>query len=229
MNYKRLHKQLIERARSEKRSKGPDVYYEEHHIKPRCLGGSEDESNKVLLTAREHFLIHWILTRIYPKNFSLIYALNMFAQSCSKNKGGRSRLYEYARRKYIWALKNNEERKQKNSITVSSMTWLRKGDDCIRVRPEELAAKLAEGYKRGRPYFVRGPHSAETIQKMSAGNTGKKKSRKARRAISKRNKQKRWISKDGDSKFVNNKDVPKFLKQGWTRSRTNYDGKYTNA
>ena len=40
MNYHRIHDQIIERAKSENRQKGGDVYYEQHHIIPRCMGGN---------------------------------------------------------------------------------------------------------------------------------------------------------------------------------------------
>ena len=40
---------------------------EEHHIIPRCLGGSDDKSNLVKLTAKEHFICHLLLTKIYKK------------------------------------------------------------------------------------------------------------------------------------------------------------------
>ena len=42
-----------------------DVYTEEHHIVPRSEGGTDALENLVALTAREHFLAHWLLFRIY--------------------------------------------------------------------------------------------------------------------------------------------------------------------
>ena len=36
-----------------------DGYTENHHIIPKCLGGSNLEENLVNLTAREHFVCHW--------------------------------------------------------------------------------------------------------------------------------------------------------------------------
>jgi len=60
--YKIWHDQLIERARLRKPL---GCYSERHHIRPRSLGGSDDPYNLVDLTYREHFLIHWILTKIY--------------------------------------------------------------------------------------------------------------------------------------------------------------------
>lgn len=39
-------------------------YYEKHHINPKSLGGNNDKENLVHLTAREHFLCHWLLTKM---------------------------------------------------------------------------------------------------------------------------------------------------------------------
>ena len=40
-------------------------YYENHHILPKSLGGSNDKTNLVKLTAREHFICHWLLVKMY--------------------------------------------------------------------------------------------------------------------------------------------------------------------
>ena len=40
-------------------------YVEKHHILPRSMGGTNAPSNLVIFTAREHFLAHWLLYRIY--------------------------------------------------------------------------------------------------------------------------------------------------------------------
>lgn len=42
----------------------PKCYTEVHHIKPKSLGGGNEEANLVRLTYREHFLAHWLLTKI---------------------------------------------------------------------------------------------------------------------------------------------------------------------
>lgn len=38
--------------------------YEQHHIIPRSLGGTDDPDNIVRLTAREHIIAHWALTKM---------------------------------------------------------------------------------------------------------------------------------------------------------------------
>lgn len=72
--YQRWHDQIINRARGRKL----DCYKERHHIVPKSCGGGDDPANLVDLTYREHFLIHWLLTKIYyRKNRSkLIFALH---------------------------------------------------------------------------------------------------------------------------------------------------------
>lgn len=81
MHYQQIYNNLIHKARSKQRAKGKDVYYEAHHIIPRCLGGEGEtkqwttHSNIVLLTAREHFVAHRLLCRMYPDNRLLAHAL----------------------------------------------------------------------------------------------------------------------------------------------------------
>jgi hypothetical protein len=58
-------------------------YTEKHHIVPQSLGGSNDKNNLVNLTAREHFICHWLLTKIYAgeAKAKMIYALNGMKRS----------------------------------------------------------------------------------------------------------------------------------------------------
>lgn len=76
MNYQKIYDQIIDRAR------GRDLqgYKEKHHVMPKCIGGSNEAGNIVQLTAREHFLCHWMLCRVYPSNRKLAKAFNMMCQ-----------------------------------------------------------------------------------------------------------------------------------------------------
>lgn len=55
------------------------VYYEMHHIIPRSLGGDNRVDNLVLLTPKEHFICHLLLTKMVPEEHRLkmVYALNI--------------------------------------------------------------------------------------------------------------------------------------------------------
>lgn len=92
--YQRWHDQIIRRAKARKAGD------ERHHIKPRCIGGSNSERNLVKLTYREHFLIHWLLTKIVGK---YIKAKMGFALHNLTRKSNGARIvagwqYEVARR-----------------------------------------------------------------------------------------------------------------------------------
>lgn len=92
MNYEKHYEQLIERAKN----RNLDCYTEKHHIVPRCMGGNDDYSNIVKLTAREHFIAHILLVKIHPKHYGLIKAVNMM---CLANTGMKR---ESSNRMYGW-------------------------------------------------------------------------------------------------------------------------------
>jgi len=50
---------------------------ERHHIMPRSLGGTDDKSNLVYLSCREHFLCHWMLVKMTEgeARCKMVYAL----------------------------------------------------------------------------------------------------------------------------------------------------------
>ena len=93
MNYQKIYDNLISKVKSEGRKKAMGVYFEEHHIKPVCLGGTGKlrqwrfHPNLVLLTAKEHFIAHKLLCEIYPSNKKLWYALEMFLNTNKKQEG----------------------------------------------------------------------------------------------------------------------------------------------
>lgn len=72
----------------------PDCYLERHHALPKCfgLGGERDKDNLVLLTAKEHFVCHLLLTKMQlpePYHSKSCYAISAFLR---KNKH-HQRLY----------------------------------------------------------------------------------------------------------------------------------------
>lgn len=65
MNYKKQYDLLIEKHGSKGK---PSSYSERHHIVPRCLGGLDDESNLVYLSAEAHYVAHHLLFKIDRDN-----------------------------------------------------------------------------------------------------------------------------------------------------------------
>lgn len=79
MNYQWHYDKLIETRKQRKRVKGQ--YYENHHIIMRSMSGDNSEQNLVHLTAREHFLAHWLLWRIH-RNRSSAFAFFTMRRTC---------------------------------------------------------------------------------------------------------------------------------------------------
>lgn len=68
MDYKAIYYKIIEKAKKETENGNRYVgYYEKHHIIPKSLGGTNDKENIAKLTAREHFICHWLLVKMYDK------------------------------------------------------------------------------------------------------------------------------------------------------------------
>ncbi|CAB4133127.1 HNHc domain containing protein [uncultured Caudovirales phage] len=76
-----------------------DGFYEKHHIIPKCLGGTNNNDNLVLLPTRVHFIAHALLYKAYPKETKLAQAFGMMVASNKHQKGRKfsSRLYEMSK------------------------------------------------------------------------------------------------------------------------------------
>ncbi|HHB0793404.1 TPA: NUMOD1 domain-containing DNA-binding protein [Vibrio cholerae] len=95
MNYSKIYESLISRCKN--REILLEEYTEKHHIIPRCMGGSDDLDNIVILTAREHFIAHLLLAKIHKGHFGLTSAMVMM---CTDKSGNRltNRLYSLHRK-----------------------------------------------------------------------------------------------------------------------------------
>ena len=73
--YSKVYFSTIEKAvqRGWKKARGR----ERHHIIPQSLGGSNNKSNLVYLSCREHFLCHWLLVKMTEGEYyhKMVYAL----------------------------------------------------------------------------------------------------------------------------------------------------------
>jgi len=219
MDYDKIYKALIKKAviRNAKRDK--NNYYEEHHILAKCLGGDENSKNKVFLTAREHFLAHWLLVRANPGNFKLIYAWNCFCMSTHNGNRPTSRNYEIARLSFVKMLSENEEWKKKMRNSLKKKIWLKKGTETIRIFKDDIDEYLASGWVYGRIIKNRSSPSESTRKKMSIAMTGKKHSEETKRKMSNSLSKKRWITKDGESKMVDVDIAHRFISLGWKMGR----------
>ena len=85
--YATWYRQLICSRLAEHRSKGGLIYYESHHILPRSIhpefaNAKKFPLNVVLLTAREHYIAHLLLAKMFAldkkKYYKMVHALQCF-------------------------------------------------------------------------------------------------------------------------------------------------------
>lgn len=147
MDYKRIYYSIVEH----RQQCSPDGYVEKHHIVPRSLGGSNNKENIVKLTAREHFLCHYLLAKMYSKGSVEWYKMNhafmmMKSSSATQQRYFNSGLYE--------SLKSNRSgvmsRSQKgNKNSQYGKRWVHsvKLQKSIKIPKDE---PLPEGWTEGR-------------------------------------------------------------------------------
>lgn len=185
--YNNWYYQIIQRA-SNRLLEG---YVEKHHIIPKSLNGSDDPSNLVTLTAREHFICHLLLTKMVvgQQRYKMIKAAKMLSNVI----GPRQCRYKVTNRVYS-ILKENVEvpvqtrikmsKAQKTRFLNNTGTFLnkthseetRKKMSISASKPKSIAWKeSASKNRKGKTAPNKGiPHSAKTKQKISNAVMGEK-------------------------------------------------------
>jgi hypothetical protein len=91
---------------SQSKSRDNNQYTERHHIIPKSLGGSNHIDNIAILTAREHFICHWLLVKMTSgkERGKMVFALRMMKAKSSKHRRYESnitaRVYESIKVEY---------------------------------------------------------------------------------------------------------------------------------
>ncbi len=179
MNYKRVYDNLIESRQNLNRSK-KDEYYETHHIIPRSLGGSNDKSNLINLTSKEHFLAHWLLYKMHSgqDKSKMAYALFMM---CSNNPNQKrviaGRQYEIA--KTAMASSCSKE----NNPNYQKQVWSEEQKMRISERQSGTSNSMygKTPWNKGTTGFK---HTEVTKLKMSIAHSGKQFSNETRKKLS---------------------------------------------
>lgn len=169
--YYRWYYSIIERALCQGRIKNKFTYYEAHHILPSSIfpeykSFKTNQWNKVLLTAREHFICHLLLPKFVAdkqSQFKVIHALYaMTQQNNNQQQRNNSKSYAYAKRLMI------EIRKD----PIASKDW----------RDKVSIANLGENNPRfGKPgTFLDKTHSQETKDIIGSKNRGLKRTQEVK-------------------------------------------------
>lgn len=195
-----MYDQIVERAKN----RVLEGYGEKHHIVPRSEGGRDNEENIVNLSAREHFICHWLLHRMDTSIRSRAVSFWLMARNTGSSKQNRtqlvsSRAYEEARKAFSESMKGensplygttmSEEVKEKIRKKVKGFKHSdeakRKVSERLKGRPkpprsEEHCRKLSE-YAKTRP-----PKSEETRRKQGDSLRGIVRSEDTKKKLSER-------------------------------------------
>ena len=168
------------------RGQSVDGYAEVHHIVPRSLGGSDDADNLIRLTARQHFIAHWILARALGGSASrAFFMMSNFGKYGQVN----STTYQIARQEYAEQVSKqlkgkpsqclfSDETRQKMREAKLGRSLSEETKQKLRIamlgqkRGLEFAAKVSEA-KRGRGNGRNGcSMSEETKQRIGDAQRG---------------------------------------------------------
>ena len=172
--YEKWYSGIIENARNRKTNE----YTETHHILPRSLGGSDTSDNLVELTAREHFMCHWLLTKMHTgqargKMINALYMMQGQGSYQTRYKSKiTSRIYKNLREEYATYISNlNKGRKQppeEKARQIAAITGRKRAPFS-----EEWKENLSKNHKSKNPDYNTA-HSEETRKKIGDKLRGKK-------------------------------------------------------
>lgn len=151
MDYEKIYNDLVYNAKQREINKND--YFEKHHIIPRCLGGTDNDSNIVNLYPREHFLAHKLLNKIFDNNKSLRYAFCMMVFTTIKSLEKRQtvkvkRFYNVSSRDFEECRKFlGSETSKRNKDTIYIYNSITKKEK--RIKESDLEFYLNNGWNKG--------------------------------------------------------------------------------
>lgn len=133
MNYKKVYDAIIQHTKQRNLKKLPKnsknyIYLETHHIIPKSLGGNDDESNLVNLTAREHFICHLLLMKI-TNDINMILAVNYLSDKFKNPKYNvkiNSRIYSMIKTEFS-KMQSKRTLGENNPMFGSKYKWINNG------------------------------------------------------------------------------------------------------
>jgi len=190
--YTQIYYNIINRAAS----RTLEGYVERHHIIPKSLGGDDSLKNIAVLTAKEHYICHLLLTKMTEADDrkKMFYAFHRITNHSNRNIS--SRIYQYLRENH--AVQVSEKFKGKtyqqsrgkpyaHEISEYQRQRIRESN-AARVWTEESKRRISESQKRR---YKERPESFSTAPKT---DEHKRKLSKARKRNAKRYT---FIHKDG--------------------------------
>ena len=143
MNYQKIHDNIIFRAKN--RPISIDVYYENHHILPKCEGGLKT-GETVKLTLKEHRLIHLLRYKITGV-FGNINAFNWMTQSENVKRNNSIEAAKISHKKFKEKDPQGYYTKQKNSGIIGGNKSFENKKGFHSISKEEMVKIRLRGVK----------------------------------------------------------------------------------
>jgi hypothetical protein len=144
VNYDKIYTSIIQN----RKSNPVTGYTENHHILPKCLFPQfenlrEHKWNGVRLTAREHFVCHQLLIKIYPKNYKLICAGSWM----SNNNRYNSKKYSWLKILFISTPQSKETRLKRSLSATGRKASEETKKKCLNHKKENIIENILKRQK----------------------------------------------------------------------------------
>lgn len=194
-------------------------YKESHHIIPRSCGGTNDKSNLIYLSAREHYIAHLLLTKCVEKKYYFKMLKAYYAMRMQKNKTLKrdykinNRLYEVKRKEYSDYLKTNNpsfRQEVKDKIRLKNIGRKSSAETIAKLKNKVVTQKTKDKIKYARQFQICSDEQRKMYSKLFSNMI--------------------WINKDGKSSRINKQDKEKYLNIGYKlgRDRSYLNEEYRN-
>lgn len=194
-------------------------YKESHHIIPKSCGGTNDKSNLIYLTAREHYIAHLLLTKCVDKkyHFKMLKAYYAMRMQNSKvlQRGYKinNRLYEIRKKELSEYLKvNNPSFRQdvKDKISLKNTGRKHTKETIEKYRNKIITQETKDKIRYARQFQVCGDKQRKRYSEIFSNRI--------------------WVNKDGKSARIIKEDEEKYLNIGYKlgRDRTYLNEEYRN-
>lgn len=223
MNYLKVYCALIRKAQNREI---PNTYTEKHHIFPVSIFGKNNRI--VILTAREHYIAHAFLEKIYIKRYGfnhtksqkMISAFWCMNSQKTKNEYLNSYLYEASKIRYI-SIRKDKKLTEKQKIELSKILqtrkWWTNG-----IENKHCPEHPGDGWRLGRTGINVGRKvSTETRNKIRLKKTGRKLTEEHKKKVKDELKTRKWWT-DG----INDKHCCNCPGDNWVLGRTYMKNKY---
>lgn len=158
--YKVIYENFVdERKQKRIRKLSNNTPYEEHHIIPRSLGGSDNSNNLVKLTPREHYFAHLLLVKITSgaDQIKMSQALRFMSGITKSKRVINSKQYDLAKRLCYRTMqsagKNYQPEKELQDEILTTIVDFDKVLERGVCKVCGIRPRSINYYKKGQPYY----------------------------------------------------------------------------